>query len=558
MGADTQPPSAAPRDLYAGPSEAEALKQEATSLPSFDLAPHQVSDLELLLNGGYSPLLGFQGPAEVASVLERMRLPSGALWPLPVTLDVTEAFASTLGSGDRIALRDPEGILLAVMDVEAMGSPDLPAQLQALFGTTDETHPGVRAYRQDRGPVRLGGPVRGVEAPTHHDFVSRRHSPAKLRERFETLGWRRIVAFQPYEPVHRAEFESVLRAATKHAALLLLHPLVGSTTSADLGHVARVRCYEHLLTHAPEASVELNLLDLAPRQGGPREALWHALIHKNHGCTHILVGQDSTVAARELLEEHAVELGIGVVRPEELVYREERDQYVPANEATEARPALATSESEALRRLASGEEVPPWFSYPEIVAELQASSPPRERQGFTVFFTGLSGSGKSTIANALRAKLLARGGRHVTLLDGDLVRKNLSSELGFSKAHRDLNIRRIGWVASEITRHGGIAICAPIAPYAATRRDVRGMIEPLGGFLEVHVATPLAVCEARDRKGLYAQARAGLIKEFTGISDPYEEPQTPELRIDTQDVSAERAAEKILAELAALGFLRPG
>ena len=206
-----------------------------------------------------------------------------------------------------------------------------------------------------------------------------------------------------------------------------------------------------------------------------------------------------------------------------------------------------------------GRDIPSWFTYPEVAAELRTSYPPRSHQGFTVLFTGLSGAGKSTIASILLTKLLEEGGRPVTLLDGDLVRKNLSSELGFSKEHRDINIRRIGWVASEITRNGGIAICAPIAPYEAIRQEVRSLVEPLGGFILVHLSTPLDVCESRDRKGLYAKARSGLLKEFTGVSDPYEVPERAEVRIDTSRLSAEAAADLVLLHLRAEGYLsRPG
>jgi len=304
--------------------------------------------------------------------------------------------------------------------------------------------------------------------------------------------------------------------------------------------------------------------------GGPREALWHAIIRKNYGCTHFIVGRDHAgpgkdsqgndyygpYDAQTLFREHERELGISMVPFRLMVYAENRAQYMPLDETSDQDNVLNISGTELRRRLQEGLEIPDWFSFPEVVAELRRTHPPRHRQGFTVFMTGLSGSGKSTIANALMVKLLEAGGRPVTLLDGDIVRKNLSSELGFSKEHRDLNILRIGYVASEITKNGGIAICAPIAPYARTRREVRQSIEPLGGFVEVHVATPLEVCEERDRKGLYAKARAGIIKEFTGISDPYEEPEAPEIRIDTQEMTPDLAAHRILVVLESLGFLR--
>src|SRR5690606_19372076 len=322
--------------------------------------------------------------------------------------------------------------------------------------------------------------------------------------------------------------------------------------------------------HYPEQTTALSLLPLAMRMGGPREALWHAIIRKNYGCTHFIVGRDHAGPGRDstgkpfygpydaqrMMLENAEELGITMVPFKNMVYVEDRAQYMPEDEVDENTRTLDLSGTELRRRLHEGVEIPEWFSFPEVVAELRRTHPPRHRQGFTVFFTGLSGSGKSTVANALMIKLMEMGGRPVTLLDGDVVRKHLSSELGFSKEHRDLNIQRIGYVASEITKNGGVAICAPIAPYAATRRQVREMIEPLGGFLEIHVATPLEVCEERDRKGLYAKARAGIIKNFTGISDPYEEPENPEMRIDTTELTPALAPHRVTARLERLGYIR--
>jgi sulfate adenylyltransferase len=370
--------------------------------------------------------------------------------------------------------------------------------------------------------------------------------------------------------MHRAHVELTMRAAEETGAHLLIHPVVGMTKPGDVDHYTRVRCYEHLLGRYPEQTTMLSLLPLAMRMGGPREALWHAIIRKNYGCTHLIVGRDHAgpgkdsmgndfygpYDAQELLREHEEELDISMVPFRMMVYAENRAQYIPVDEATDADKVLDISGTELRRRLAEGLDIPDWFSFPDVVTELRRTHPPRHKQGFTVFFTGLSGSGKSTIANALMVKLMESGGRAISLLDGDIVRKNLSSELGFSKEHRDLNIRRIGFVASEITKNGGIAICAPIAPYTSTRRTVREMIGPLGGFIEIHVATPLAVCEERDRKGLYAKARAGLIKEFTGISDPYEVPENPEMVIDTANISPDLAAHRIMLKLESMGYLR--
>jgi sulfate adenylyltransferase len=378
------------------------------------------------------------------------------------------------------------------------------------------------------------------------------------------------VAFQTRNPLHRAHQELTARAAREHDASLLIHPVVGLTMPGDIDHYTRVRCYEAVLGEYPQDSTALSLLNLAMRMAGPREALWHAIIRKNFGCTHFIVGRDHAAPGRdsagkpfygaydaqELLKEHERELGIAMVPFREMVYVEELARYLPVDEVRADQKCLNISGTELRRRLQEGLEIPDWFSCADVVAQLRKAYPPRHKQGFTVFFTGFSGSGKSTIANALLVKLTEIGTRRITLLDGDLVRRNLSSELGFSREHRDLNIRRIGYVAFEVTKHGGAAVCAPIAPYAAARHDVRRLIEPVGGFVEVFVDTPLAVCEQRDRKGLYAKARAGLIREFTGISDPYEAPQNPELRIDTLEHSPDQAACRILDRLETMGFIR--
>jgi sulfate adenylyltransferase len=417
--------------------------------------------------------------------------------------------------------------------------------------------------------VYVGGRVQGVEPPSHYDFQMLRLTPAEVRTRFAKLGWQKVVAFQTRNPMHRAHQELTLRAAKEVEASLLIHPVVGMTKPGDVDHYTRVRCYQALLPSYPKNTAMLSLLPLAMRMGGPREAVWHAIIRKNHGCTHLIVGRDHAgpgsdsagtpfygpYDAQELLQKHEEELGITMVPFKLMVYAPEHDTYYPSDEMPEGVETVNISGTEQRRRLQLGIELPSWFTFPSVEAELRKSSPPRHRQGLTVFLTGLSGAGKSTIANALMVKLLEMGGRPVTLLDGDLVRKHLSSELGFSKEHRDINIRRIGFVASEITKNGGIAICAPIAPYDAVRREVREMIEPLGGFILIHVATPLDVCEGRDRKGLYAKARRGIIKEFTGISDPYEDPTDADLAIDTSGIAPEEAAHKIILHLEKENFI---
>ncbi|HET7676126.1 MAG TPA: bifunctional sulfate adenylyltransferase/adenylylsulfate kinase [Gammaproteobacteria bacterium] len=558
------------KELYVTSKEAAELKQAARDFPSWDLTHRQLCDVELLLSGGFSPLEGFMNRADYDGVVADMRLASGVLWPMPITLDVSREFAEKISQGDSIALRDPEGVLIAVLEAGDIWEPDKEREALGVFKTTDEAHAGVRYLMRNAGPVYIGGKLRGVEAPTHYDFRHLRNTPREMREQFKKLGWHRIVAFQTRNPMHRAHLELTFRAAKQVEANLLIQPTVGMTKPGDIDHYTRVRCYEHLIKRYPENTTTLSLLPLAMRMGGPREAVWHALIRKNHGCTHFIVGRDHAgpgkgsngepfygpYEAQELLRKHQEEIGIQMVPFQMMVYVQERAQYVPDDEARDDETVLIISGTEFRRRLHEGLEIPDWFSYPEVVEELRKTHPPRFKQGFTVFFTGLSGSGKSTIANALMVKLMEQGGRHVTLLDGDLVRKHLSSELGFSREHRDINIRRIGYVASEITKNGGIAICAPIAPYAETRRQVREMIEPLGGFLEIHVATPLEVCEQRDRKGLYAKARAGVIKEFTGISDPYEAPEKPEMKIDTRECTPDEAAHQVIVKLESLGYIR--
>jgi sulfate adenylyltransferase len=558
------------KDLYLSEAEAEAERDKALELTSYDLSPRQLCDIELLLNGAFSPLEGFLGRADYESVLESMRLTDGTLWPMPSTLDVSQAFADGISPGDVIALRDQEGVLIATMRVDDIWTPDKAAEARGVFGTEDVTHPGVHYLMHQAGPVYLGGKLRGVESPVHYDFKYLRDTPAELRQRFTKLGWRKIVAFQTRNPMHRAHQELTFRAARDVEANLLIHPVVGMTKPGDVDHFTRVRCYEKLLGHYPEQTTTLSLLPLAMRMGGPREALWHALIRKNYGCTHFIVGRDHAgpgkdskgqdfygpYDAQEMLTQYQDEIGIEMVPFQMVVYVEDRAQYVPVDETREGETVLNISGTEFRRRLQEGLEVPHWFSYPEVIEELRKTHPPRHKQGFTIFFTGLSGAGKSTIANALMVKLMELGGRRVTLLDGDIVRKNLSSELGFTREHRDLNILRIGYVASEISKNGGIAICAPIAPYAATRRQVRDAVESVGGFVEIHVATPLETCEERDRKGLYAKARAGIIKEFTGISDPYEAPENAEMVIDTRRMSPDEAAHRVIVKLESMGYIR--
>ncbi len=557
--------------LIAQPERIAELKSHSKEWPSWDLTGRQLCDLELLLTGGFSPLRGFMTRADYEGVCHNMRLADGTLWPMPITLDVTEEFAKKLSPGtSKVALRDPEGVMLAVLNVEEIWQPDRKAEAEAVFASTSPAHPGADYAINKSNPWYIGGSLEGTQVPSHYDFRTVRFTPAEVRAEFARAGWRRVVAFQTRNPMHRAHVELAFRAAKQVEANLLIHPVVGMTKPGDVDYYTRVRCYQLLLAKFPQSTAKLSLLPLAMRMGGPREAIWHALIRKNHGCTHFIVGRDHAgpgsdpatkkpfygpYEAQEVFKKHEADIGVTMVPFNMMVYLEDQDKYVPDDEVKNGARVLNISGTELRQRLNEGREIPAWFTYPEVVAELRRSFPPRHKQGVTIFFTGLSGSGKSTIANVLLTKFLEAGGRPVTLLDGDLVRKNLSSELGFSKEHRDINIRRIGYVASEITKNGGIAICAPIAPYDATRKHVRQLIEPYGGFILVHVATSVEVCEQRDRKGLYAKARAGILKEFTGISDPYEAPTDAEVTINTDELSPEEAAQEIILHLEREGFI---
>jgi sulfate adenylyltransferase len=556
-------------ELYVSYESAAKLKMEAAELASWDLTPRQVCDLELLMNGGFNPLKGFLSEADYNGVVENMRLADGSLWPMPITLDVNEDFAAKVEPGQDIALRDPEGVILAILSISDKWTPNKSLEAEKVFGADDVAHPSVNYLHNIAGPVYLGGPITGIQQPIHYDFRARRDTPNELRSYFRKLGWRKIVAFQTRNPLHRAHQELTFRAAKEAQANLLIHPVVGLTKPGDIDHFTRVRCYEAVLDQYPASTTTMSLLNLAMRMGGPREAVWHGLIRRNHGCTHMIVGRDHAgpgknssgndfygpYEAQDLFRKYQDDIGVEMVDFKHMVYVQEKAQYEPADEVEEGQTVLNISGTELRRRLQEGLEIPDWFSFPDVVKELRRTRPPRAKQGFTVFFTGLSGSGKSTVANAMMVKLMEMGGRPVTLLDGDVVRKHLSQELGFSKEDRDINIRRIGYVASEITKNGGIAICAPIAPYTATRRAVREMIEAYGAFVEVHVATSVEECERRDRKGLYKLAREGKIKEFTGISDPYEEPTKPEVRLETEGSDVDYCAQQVLLKLESMGLI---
>ena len=563
------------KPLLVDEENAETLKNDSLDMLSLTLSQRQLCDLELMMNGGFTPLDGFMDQESWTSVLESMRLPGSELWPIPVTLDVKRDFAEKLDPGSRLALRDQEGLTLAVLDVADVWKPDKRVEARQVYGTTSARHPGVHHLYERIGDVYVGGRVSGIRLPTHYDHQELRHSPVELGRFFHRLGWRRIVAFHTSRPMHKRERELTLHAAREVRGHLLLHPVAGVTMHHDFGHFARIKCYQEILRHYPQQLAALSLLPLATRAAGPREALWHAIIRRNYGCTDFIVecahatpAQSGATAgaeelypnraAQELAREHERELGISIFPAVRLGYSPRARRYVPVgNGGVPEDETVPFGDADLAARITHEEEVPDWFTYPEVVERLRTVYPAPREQGITLFFTGLSGSGKSTLAKIMYGKFIEEGRRSVTLLDGDIVRHHLSSELGFSKAHRDINVRRIGFVASEITKNRGVAICAPIAPYAGTRRDVREMVEAHGAMIEIHVCTPLEVCEARDRKGLYARARKGIIPEFTGISDPYEVPERPEIIIDTTDLTPMQAAQEIFLYLFAQGYLDP-
>lgn len=514
---------------------------------------------------------GFLNKKDYESVCSDMRLGTGELWPMPITLDIDEKTAKSLKKGEQVLLRDQEGVVLAELTVGDVWKPDKSREAELVFGADDEAHPTVDYLKNKAGEYYVGGKLECKELPTHYDFNEHRYTPKELREHFKKMGWNKVVAFQTRNPMHRAHVELTLRAAKQTEASLLIHPSVGMTKPGDVDHYTRVRVYQHVLKNYPQGTAMISLLPLAMRMGGPREALWHALIRKNYGATHFIVGRDHAgpgknskgenfygpYDAQELVKKHSEEIGIEMVPFKMMVYVPELDKYMPIEEVPEGMEHASLSGTELRSLLADGKCLPKWFTYPEVAEELQKTHRPRFEKGFTVFFTGLSGAGKSTIANALMVKLMELGRRSVTLLDGDIVRKNLSSELGFSKKDRDININRIGYVASEISKHGGIAICAPIAPYDKVRKEIRRNIQSVGGgFVLVHVDTPLEECERRDRKGLYAAAKAGKIEHFTGISDPYEKPDDAELTLDTTKFSADELANQVVLHLEKEGYIK--
>ncbi len=572
-------------NLLIDKDKSDSLKLESEHFLSITLSKRQLCDLEMLINGAMSPLTGYMDKETYDSVIQSTRLPNKLLWPMPIVLDIDAEFARKLNSGDKIALRDTEGFMPAVLTVSDVWQADKKIEAESIYGTHSELHPGVDYLMNQCQSHYVGGHIEGTEEPSHFDFEHLWSSPAELRELFKKRGWRNVLAFQTSQPMHQVHQKITLEAARKANAHILIHPTVGITKPGDLDYYARVHCYQAIQKYYPNNMAVMSLLPMAMRMAGPKESLWHAIINKNYGCSHILIGPEHASppdtettgalnsssknsghltaekfyahsAAQQYVIEHEDELGIKVIATEETRYVPERKSFLPISEIKNQNLSSdMLSVQEVKYRLQNNKIIPDWFSYPEVLKALSHAYPSRCKQGFTLFFTGLSGSGKSTLAKIIYAKMIELGARPVTLLDGDIVRHNLSSELGFSRNDRNINVRRISFVANEITKNGGIAICAPIAPYTEMRRNARSLIEQYGAFIEIHVATSLEVCESRDRKGLYAKARKGIIPEFTGISDPYDTPENPELRIDTNNFSPMEAAQEIYLYLFREGYI---
>ncbi|KYK59819.1 Sulfate adenylyltransferase [Drechmeria coniospora] len=561
------------KDLFARdlPRHAE-LSIESERLPALVLSERHLCDLELILNGGFSPLQGFMSQEDYNGVVENNRLVDGNLFSMPITLDVDETQIKELGikPGARITLRDSrDDRNLAILTVKDLYRPDKIREAVQVFGSDDDTHPGVKHLFTVARDTYVGGELEAINRLEHYDFLDLRFTPTELRAHFNKLGWQKVVAFQTRNPMHRAHRELTVRAARSQQANVLIHPVVGLTKPGDIDHFTRVRVYKALLARYPNSMAALALLPLAMRMGGPREALWHAVIRKNHGATHFIVGRDHAgpgknkdgkdhygpYEAQELVKRYQDELGIKMVEFQEMIYIPDKDEYMPADEIPNGTRTMNISGTELRNRLRTGKEIPAWFSYPEVVEVLREQNPLPREKGFTVFMTGYQNCGKDQIARALQTTLNQGGGRPVSMLVGETVRHELSSELGFSRQDRDLNISRIAFVASELTKAGAAVIAAPIAPFEDARRQARQLIEKSGPFFLIHVATPLEYCEKTDRRGIYKKARAGEIKGFTGVDDPYEEPSKPDLVVDLEKQNVRSIVHEIILLLESNGLL---
>ena len=553
--------------LLVSEGEREEWLDKANHYPSHQLTARSLNDLELLAVGGFSPLTTFMGEDDYNRVLAEMRLANDTLFPIPITLTIEkEALPSR---GEWITLRDSHNYIIAVMRIEEVFRWDPIEEATQVLGSTDHRHPLVSEMEQ-WGDLCISGELRVINLPLYYDFADIRKSPLEVREILAKIGNEDVTAFQTRNPMHRVHEDLTKRAIDRVGGSLLIHPVVGLTKRGDVDHFTRVRVYKALVENYYDSNTVLSLLPLAMRMAGPREGLWHAIIRRNYGANHFIVGRDHAgpgkdsngkpfygpYDAQEMVEQHQEETGVTGVFFNELVYIAKDDKYVAKEDAPEDAEAKFISGTQVREEyLNKGKELPGWFTRQETAEILRDSYPPLHKQGLCIWFTGLSGSGKSTIAEALTPMLLERG-REATTLDGDVVRTHLSKGLGFSKEDRDTNILRIGFVAGEIARHTGTVICAAISPYSKTRNEARKMV---GGdqFIEIFVNTPLETCEERDIKGLYAKARSGEIKGFTGIDDPYEEPVNPEINVTTEKKTPTECAREIIDYLEDRGFLKP-
>ncbi len=553
-------------NLVVNEDEKAALLEQANRYPSVQISQRTLHDLELLAVGGFSPLDRFMGHADYQRVLTEMRMADGTLFPIPITLTIDRQDLPT--REEWIVLRDSRNYMIAMMRLEEVFRWDPVREARLVLGTTDSRHPLVSEMEQ-WGDLCISGELKVLNLPKYYDFVDLRRTPAEARDLLGAMGNEKVVAFQTRNPMHRIHEELTKRAAAQVGGSLLIHPVVGMTKPGDVDHFTRVRVYKALVENYYDDSTVLSLLPLAMRMAGPREALWHAIIRRNYGATHFVVGRDHAgpgkdsagkpfygpYEAQDMMAQYEEELGVKAVQFQEVVYLVDEERY---EEKTKAPPDAKTARISGTQvreeYLAQGEPLPAWFTRPETAQILIEAHPPRYKQGVCIWFTGLSGAGKSTIAQALTAMLLERG-RQATVLDGDVVRTHLSKGLGFSKEDRDINILRIGFVAGELVRHNGTVICAAISPYRSTRNEARKMVGE-EHFVEVFVDTPLEICEDRDVKGLYARARRGEIKGFTGIDDPYEAPLNPEVIVKTQGSTPEQCAREIVDYLGQRGFLR--
>lgn len=558
-------------DLVVKGAERDELITRAGQLPSIKITMRNLCDLELIATGGFSPLTTFMGKADYERVLREMRLADGTLFPLPITLTADPKELPTVG--EELALRSANFDLIAVMRLDEVYHWDAETEAALAYGSTDTKHPMVSEMGR-WNKVCISGPMKVVNLPKYYDFVDLRLTPAQVRERLEKMGNDNVVAFQTRNPLHRIHEELTKRAAAQVNGSLIVHPVVGMTKPGDVDHYTRVRTYKALVdNHYDKNSTMLSLLPLAMRMAGPKEALLHAIIRRNHGANHFIVGRDHAgpgndstgkpfygpYDAQELMKQYEHELGVKMVPFEMLVYLPDEDRYVEEKDVPKGAKVANISGTQVRDDyLAKGKLLPEWFTRPETAEILREMYPPRHKQGFGIWFTGLSGSGKSATTQVLTTLLLERG-RETAILDGDVVRTHLSKGLGFSKEDRDTNILRIGFVAGEIVHAGGIVICAAISPYRATREEARKMVGE--NFIEVYMDTPVEVCEQRDVKGLYAKARQAMADGkpmgFTGVDDPYEPPIKPEISLKGYDSTPEDNARIIIKYLEEQGFLLP-